>query len=140
MSKSAASVSGKDAKTQDKRISGQSMADKKLRKADGKSSDAKVAASEAKEYTVKVTGGIMRPGSTDNVKVKAKSPDHAINQVKKTHINRHKGDFRVDEDSAADVLKRRYASNHPDDNPQACLLYTSPSPRDATLSRMPSSA
>jgi len=25
-------------------------------------------------------------------------------------------------------------------NPQACLLYTSPSPRDATLSRMPSSA
>ena len=25
-------------------------------------------------------------------------------------------------------------------SPQACLLYTSPSPRDATLSRMPSSA
>jgi|13_taG_2_1085334.scaffolds.fasta_scaffold00228_37 hypothetical protein len=46
MSKSAASVSGKDAKTQDKRIKGQSMADKKLRKADGYSSDAKVAATE----------------------------------------------------------------------------------------------
>ena len=201
MSKSAASVSGKDAKTQDKRVAGQSMADKKLRKADGKSSDAKVAASEEKEYTVKVTGGIMRPGSTDNVKVKAKSPDHAIKQVKKTHINRHKGEFNVeevetnvledfvnedmkttgpgvkmmkpvkgtagktqkvggklshpprkpnrlkpdpslvksgaikpdpnmpgrekireedvDEDSAADVLKRRYASNRPEDNPQA---------------------
>ena len=27
-----------------------------------------------------------------------------------------------------------------DDLPFACLLYTSPSPRDATLSRMPSSA
>ena len=27
-----------------------------------------------------------------------------------------------------------------DDLPEACLLYTSPSPRDATLSRMPSSA
>ena len=27
-----------------------------------------------------------------------------------------------------------------DGNPWACLLYTSPSPRDATLSRMPSSA
>ena len=26
------------------------------------------------------------------------------------------------------------------DNIQGCLLYTSPSPRDATLSRMPSSA
>ena len=25
-------------------------------------------------------------------------------------------------------------------NPHTCLLYTSPSPRDATLSRMPSSA
>ena len=25
-------------------------------------------------------------------------------------------------------------------NPKDCLLYTSPSPRDATLSRMPSSA
>ena len=29
---------------------------------------------------------------------------------------------------------------HPDVKIQACLLYTSPSPRDATLSRMPSSA
>ena len=27
-----------------------------------------------------------------------------------------------------------------DDTPMSCLLYTSPSPRDATLSRMPSSA
>ena len=99
MSKSSADVAkpGQTAKKQDKRISGQSMADKKLRKADGYSSDAKVAASEEKEYTVKVSGGIMRPGSTDNVKVKAKSPDHAIQQVKKTHINRHKGDFRVEE-------------------------------------------
>ena len=26
------------------------------------------------------------------------------------------------------------------DSPNSCLLYTSPSPRDATLSRMPSSA
>ena len=26
------------------------------------------------------------------------------------------------------------------EDPEACLLYTSPSPRDATLSRMPSSA
>ena len=28
----------------------------------------------------------------------------------------------------------------PDGRPDSCLLYTSPSPRDATLSRMPSSA
>ena len=31
-------------------------------------------------------------------------------------------------------------SNHGDDIVNNCLLYTSPSPRDATLSRMPSSA
>ena len=29
---------------------------------------------------------------------------------------------------------------NPNPNPNPCLLYTSPSPRDATLSRMPSSA
>jgi len=46
MSKSAANVTGKDAKTQDKRIKGQSMADKKIRKGMGYSSDAKVAATE----------------------------------------------------------------------------------------------
>ena len=34
-------------------------------------------------------------------------------------------------------LKNRYAGLHVYDT---CLLYTSPSPRDATLSRMPSSA
>ena len=31
-------------------------------------------------------------------------------------------------------------NNLPNNNFLACLLYTSPSPRDATLSRMPSSA
>ena len=46
---------------------------------------------------------------------------------------------------------RLYAQSHPDKpalimaetgerRSYACLLYTSPSPRDATLSRMPSSA
>ena len=33
------------------------------------------------------------------------------------------------------LMKRRYAGLS-----KSCLLYTSPSPRDATLSRMPSSA
>ena len=36
-------------------------------------------------------------------------------------------------------LKRQLATDDLS-QPQACLLYTSPSPRDATLSRMPSSA
>ena len=105
MSKSAASVYGKDAKTQDKRISGQSMADKKLRKADGKSSDAKVAATEENIYTVRVSGGIMRPGSTERVTVNAKSPEHAIKKVKKNHLNRHKGEFKVAEEVQENVLE-----------------------------------
>ena len=58
----------------------------------------------------------------------------------------------VDRDADADTLKRAYRrmarQYHPDVNkdPGAeekfkdCLLYTSPSPRDGLLSRMPSSA
>ena len=39
---------------------------------------------------------------------------------------------------SADHALKRLKSSYPDMN--FCLLYTSPSPRDATLSRMPSSA
>ena len=37
-------------------------------------------------------------------------------------------------------LKTYHARNLTDVDDKTCLLYTSPSPRDATLSRMPSSA
>ena len=40
--------------------------------------------------------------------------------------------------SAMGALERRGLLHQP--HTSACLLYTSPSPRDATLSRMPSSA
>ena len=48
-------------------------------------------------------------------------------------------------DSKSDYLKSLGAKNiinraEFDKDPRPCLLYTSPSPRDATLSRMPSSA
>ena len=37
--------------------------------------------------------------------------------------------------------KKTFETLNPEDNkPWACLLYTSPSPRDGLLSRMPSSA
>ena len=36
--------------------------------------------------------------------------------------------------------RARYVLGEPRDGADGCLLYTSPSPRDATLSRMPSSA
>ena len=38
------------------------------------------------------------------------------------------------------VVERPARREHGDWSTNACLLYTSPSPRDATLSRMPSSA
>ena len=38
------------------------------------------------------------------------------------------------------ILATRYMQGMRDAGMQACLLYTSPSPRDATLARMPSSA
>ena len=37
-------------------------------------------------------------------------------------------------------VKIKTVSNYLDEPLEGCLLYTSPSPRDATLSRMPSSA
>ena len=42
----------------------------------------------------------------------------------------------IQEPSVIDYLLKNLGSDHS----SACLLYTSPSPRDATLSRMPSSA
>ena len=39
-----------------------------------------------------------------------------------------------------ELLNRRLGKNAPKEIKKICLLYTSPSPRDATLSRMPSSA
>ena len=50
-----------------------------------------------------------------------------------------------DSDSASGIISTKGLEKLIADNPEvdafsSCLLYTSPSPRDATLSRMPSSA
>ena len=48
---------------------------------------------------------------------------------------------RVTTSEVRDIgVSRKYATNTAFGDLQVCLLYTSPSPRDATLSRMPSSA
>ena len=48
--------------------------------------------------------------------------------------------FTEDGERLIGQTARRQAVTNPEHTYYACLLYTSPSPRDATLSRMPSSA
>ena len=50
----------------------------------------------------------------------------------KVELPQEKEDIKLEETVKSDVL--------PEEKNITCLLYTSPSPRDATLSRMPSSA
>ena len=81
-----------------------------------------------------------------------------LEQVKKAYFfaaNAHSGQFRVSGDpyvshplAVAEILGKlkmdqdclSAAMLHDVIEDSGCLLYTSPSPRDATLSRMPSSA
>ena len=48
--------------------------------------------------------------------------------------------FQAGENAAQRTLERNLADNLNTTHPNTCLLYTSPSPRDGLLSRMPSSA
>ena len=50
------------------------------------------------------------------------------------------GTTQVSNDAATHIVAGHPISVRFDANVNRCLLYTSPSPRDATLSRMPSSA
>ena len=49
-------------------------------------------------------------------------------------------EIEISDGGAATIGEQSSATVTIADNDNACLLYTSPSPRDATLSRMPSSA
>ena len=54
--------------------------------------------------------------------------------------NRHSTWLRCASFVAAQLAKTESPSSHEDTKGFGCLLYTSPSPRDRTRSRMPSSA
>ena len=60
-----------------------------------------------------------------------KRPEEVAEEVDVTEIEELKGPVEVTEDDEGATI---------DFDPNACLLYTSPSPRDGLLSRMPSSA
>ena len=71
-------------------------------------------------------------GRNDPLKAVKESLDHCERDRNGSFLNLdRKGAI-----AAAELSQKRYSQG----NPIGCLLYTSPSPRDATLSRMPSSA
>ena len=63
-----------------------------------------------------------------------------ISEILKDQIKNFGQEVEVTEVGRVLSVGDGIARVHGLDNIQACLLYTSPSPRDATLSRMPSSA
>ena len=81
----------------------------------------------------KKTKGYIKAGKVDSnnlqfntryqSKIKAFSKEHAL-EISNT----------------VEALNRKVFKEHPMQNPENCLLYTSPSPRDLSTSRMPSSA
>ena len=64
--------------------------------------------------------------------VTARAKHKKVFEFTKGHRGRRKNVYRVATQSMDKALQYAYRDS--------CLLYTSPSPRDATLSRMPSSA
>ena len=93
----------------------------------------------------------QRPAKTQEPKLlspKSAGSKQAVNSAcKRLIFNRDNVTFRLREE-CADFLPIHYVNDSVDllelsvrdHYVHACLLYTSPSPRDATLSRMPSSA
>ena len=68
---------------------------------------------EEKEYKVKISGGKYRPGSVETMTVKGKSPEHAIAQAKKGHMNREKGEFSIHEDTIEEKFEELLEKNVP---------------------------
>ena len=68
-------------------------------------------------------------------------PEQLVNVVCEDSSSQQPGYFRFGEDvTLFGRLNGRVASSLASGNLYDCLLYTSPSPRDRSLSRMPSSA
>ena len=78
-----------------------------------KETDPGIKEAEEKEYKVKISGGKYRPGSTETMTVKGKSPEHAIAQAKKGHMNREKGEFSIHEDTVAEKFEELLEKNVP---------------------------
>ena len=78
-----------------------------------KETDPGIKEAEEKEYKVKISGGKYRPGSTETMTVKGKSPEHAIAQAKKGHMNREKGEFSIHEDAIAEKFEELLEKNVP---------------------------
>ena len=72
---------------------------------------------------------------------------YRVNEIDPTHLHENSvANHTLQKDMDSRTFPLKFGFTHScfvatiRDNPDTCLLYTSPSPRDATLSRMPSSA
>ena len=81
----------------------------------------------ARHKLLDVIGDMALIGKPIKGKIVATKPGHTVN-LEFAKLLKQK------------LVEQRKLKNKPKYNPNICLLYTSPSPRDATLSRMPSSA
>lgn len=100
---------------EDSRLKAQKKAarlSKKMAKQE-RETDPGIKEAEEKEYKVKISGGKYRPGSTETMTVKGKSPEHAIAQAKKGHMNREKGEFSIHEDTIAEKFEELLEKNVP---------------------------
>ena len=79
-----------------------------------------------------------RPEGTGGKSILGSDDKTPLNELEKNALG------NLDEDKLNDLAKCLFTLNNrrygPIPGAYICLLYTSPSPRDATLSRMPSSA
>ena len=85
---------------------------------------------------VRPKAGILDP---QGEAVRSALPALGFEGVRTVHVGRLV-EMEVESADEVDAMCRRLLSNPTIEEYECCLLYTSPSPRDGLLSRMPSSA
>ena len=80
-----------------------------------------------------IDGSIKGPCGTSKNK---KRPDRCLPMAKAKSLSKSERAATARKKKAGGAKGKQFVAN----TPKACLLYTSPSPRDGLLSRMPSSA
>ena len=70
-------------------------------------------ARKRKKKNTKLKYRVVSIAFTETMTVKGKSPEHAIAQAKKGHMNREKGEFSIHEDTIAEKFEELLEKNVP---------------------------